>query len=298
MSTATIEDRRPSADLLAELAAGAPTEGGTAGSWPGLTFYRFTAPADLRQHRLDRGQSSSVGIVMHGGHSLVICDCPDRTCQTALGSPQHPSLCLLLEVDPTLICEVAASMVGRDRTGPGSDHAGVNCLIATLDDDLTGSVLRFLRSLPEVSDRQVLAPLYLRELVYRILQRDRDDRLTRIANQQVTVNPVAAALDYVTAHLGEPLTVSELARQVNLSPSAFSRLFREVTGCSPYQFVKERRLNWARELLEAQRLGVTDVSRTVGYTSCSHFIKEFRARFGSTPGDYMSLLKPTPVARR
>jgi AraC-like DNA-binding protein len=41
-------------------------------------------------------------------------------------------------------------------------------------------------------------------------------------------------LDYVRAHLSEPLTVADMAEQVSLSPSAFAHLFRDVTGRSPY----------------------------------------------------------------
>jgi transcriptional regulator GlxA family with amidase domain len=147
--------------------------------------------------------------------------------------------------------------------------------------------VRFLRSLSVMSDRRVLAPLYLQEMVYRVLQRNQYAQLVRIAAEQTQANSVAAALDYISEHLAEPLTVTELARQANLSPSAFSRLFREATGRSPYRYVKEKRLDRARELLTLGRLGVTDVSRSVGYPSLSHFIKEFRNRFGTTPGEYV-----------
>jgi transcriptional regulator GlxA family with amidase domain len=163
------------------------------------------------------------------------------------------------------------------------------CVVSTLDDELLGSVLRFLRSLAAKPDRRVLAPLYLREMVYRVLQREQSGRLLQIAAQQAAGNPVAAALSYIAAHLAEPLTVSTLAHQVSLSTSAFSQLFRQVTGRSPYQYVKEMRLNRARDLLLDGRLGVADVSRAVGYTSASHFIKEFRGRFGTTPRDYVDV---------
>jgi AraC-like DNA-binding protein len=59
-----------------------------------------------------------------------------------------------------------------------------------------------------------------------------------------------------------------------------------VTGRSPYQYVKEARLDRARQLLDDGRLGIAHVAHSVGYTSVSHFIKGFRARFGVTPGDY------------
>jgi AraC-like DNA-binding protein len=95
---------------------------------------------------------------------------------------------------------------------------------------------------------------------------------------------VAAAIDYIEAHLDEPVTVRTLAGRVHLSSSAFSRAFRDATGRSPYQFVKQARLERARDLLTAHRLTVSAAARAVGYSSTSHFIQEFRRRFGVNPG--------------
>jgi AraC-like DNA-binding protein len=88
------------------------------------------------------------------------------------------------------------------------------------------------------------------------------------------------------AHLSEPLTVADLAELVSLSPSAFAHMFRDITGRSPYQFLKEMRLERARELLVDGQLAVARVSKEVGYGSVSHFIAEFRGRFGVTPRAY------------
>ena len=156
--------------------------------------------------------------------------------------------------------------------------------MSELDDELMSAVLAFVRSLAAESDRRVLAPLYLHELVYRILQRDRFAKLLLIASQKDD-GTIAAALNYINAHLSEPLTVEILAGQVNLSSSAFSRRFRELTGRSPYQFVKETRLEGARTATRTPTAG-HDVSVAVGYASMSHFTKEFRARFGTTPREY------------
>jgi transcriptional regulator GlxA family with amidase domain len=97
---------------------------------------------------------------------------------------------------------------------------------------------------------------------------------------------VSAVLEYMRAHLSEPLTVADLADLVSLSPSAFAHLFRDVTGRSPYQFLKEMRLDRARELLVDGNLTVARISKEVGYASVSHFISEFRGRFGVTPRAY------------
>ena len=97
------------------------------------------------------------------------------------------------------------------------------------------------------ADRRVLAPLYLQEMVYRVLQREQYARLLSLAAAESASNPVSAVLEYVRGHLTEPLTVADMAEQVSLSPSAFAHLFREVAGRSPYQFVKEMRLDKARD---------------------------------------------------
>lgn len=173
-------------------------------------------------------------------------------------------------------------------------------VVSPLDPELLGVVIRFLQSLGTGADRRVLTPIYMQEIVYRVLQREQFARMLQIAAKQAGGNPVSAALTYIREHYSEPITVNDMAERVNLSPSSFSHLFREVTGRSPYQFLKEIRLDRARELLLEGRLSVTDVSRSVGYSSASHFIKEFRSRFGTTPRAYVDAqaLGEEIVARR
>lgn len=289
-------------DLVAELAANATGEGANVGLWPGLTIYRYTAPTEPQWEEI---QSLSVGIIAQGRKAvtaegkryvydqfnyLVLNSRLHFQAQVLEASPAVPFLSFVLQIEPTLVREVSAEMLERraatavhPTAREPSDDKGI---VSALDDELAGSVLRFMRSLAAGPDRRVLTPLYLREMVYRVLQREQFARMLRIAAQQTASNPVAAALSYVADHLAEPLTVSILAEQVSLSPSAFSRSFREVTGQSPYQFVKAMRLDRARELLIEGRLSVEDLSRAVGYTSTSHFIKGFRSRFGTTPREY------------
>jgi AraC-like DNA-binding protein len=291
------QHRRVSAQLAAELRSRAGMEGANVGPWPGLTIYRFTRPT---QPRWEEIESLSIGIIIQASEALtavgerrvygqsnyvVIGSRRHFDCRILAASPHEPTLCLVLEIDPQLVRFVSASM--RDPgIARGKPDDGGKCAVSVLDVELMNTVLRFLGALSVSCDRRVLAPLQLQEMVYRVLQREQRVRLVQLAADQAMGNPVAAALDYIYAHLAEPLTVDALAAQVCLSPSAFSRVFRERTGHSPYQYVKETRLDRARQLLNEGRLGVSAVSRAVGYASASHFIKEFRSRFGVTPGDY------------
>jgi len=295
------EDDVTSNDLAEELLTHSFGDGANVGLWPGMTIYRYIEPT---VPKWDEIQSLSVCIVAQGRKAvtadgrhyvydryqyLVLRSNLHFQSQILDATPDKPFLAFVLEIDPAVGRKVSAEMVGRRGV---ADHPTAptesqdQSVVSELDDQLMSAVLRFLRSLTADSDRRVLAPLYLQELVYRILQRDRFSKLLLIAGQQDDGNSVAAALNYINAHLSEPLTVEILAEQVNLSSSAFSRRFRELTRRSPYQFVKETRLERARELLLERRLRVSDVSVAVGYASMSHFTKEFRARFGTTPREY------------
>jgi hypothetical protein len=169
-------------------------------------------------------------------------------------TPAKPFLSFVLQIDPSVVRQVTSDMIER-RTTAFRQHGAENeppdppAFVSALDQELAGAVLRFLRSIETGADRRVLAPMYVKEMVYRVLQREQYARLLAIAAAESASNPVSAVLEYVRGNLTEPLTVADMAEQVSLSPSAFAHLFREVTGRSPYQFVKEMRLDKALALL-------------------------------------------------
>jgi AraC-like DNA-binding protein len=289
-------------DLVAEIASMATGAGANTGVWPGLTVYRFTAPAGPTWEEI---QSLSLCIVAQGRKAVTVGGetyLYDPFRYLVLSSHLHfqaeileasfgrPFLSLVLQIDPALVRQVSSDMLERRTTAFRAAGAEApptpSACVSALDQELLGVVLRFLRAVRDTADRRVLAPLYLQELVYRVLQREQYARLLALAAAESASNPVSAVLEYMRAHLPEPLTVADLADLVSLSPSAFAHLFRDITGRSPYQFLKEMRLDRARELLVDGNLTVARISKEVGYASVSHFISEFRGRFGVTPRAY------------
>jgi AraC-like DNA-binding protein len=286
--------------------AGSSEASPNTGTWPGLTVYRFTAPTGPSWEEI---QSLSLCVVAQGRkavtvdgqtylydpfHYLVLSSHLHFQAEILEASPSLPFLSFVLQIEPALVRRVSSDMLERRTTAfrsrPGEAQAPESqALVSALDQELLGAVLRFLRAVGRDTDRRVLAPLYLQEMVFRVLQREQFARLLSIAAAQAATNPVSAVLDYVRAHLSEPLTVADMAEQVSLSPSAFAHLFRDVTGRSPYQFLKEMRLDQARELLVDGNLAVARISKEVGYASVSHFISEFRGRFGVTPRAYSDM---------
>jgi AraC-like DNA-binding protein len=303
VTSSEIEYRVSSTDLVAALTARTPDLGANDGGWPGLTLYRFTEPMAPSWEEI---QSLSLGIVAQGSKAvlvdgeryvydpfnyLVLSSNLHFQAEILQASAGEPFLSFVLEIDPALVRKVSAGIAEQPAHGLSPAVAADRpqpAAVSPLDPELLAAVLRFLHSLDSGTDRRVLAPMYVEEMVYRVLRREQFTRMVRIAARQSSAIPITAALTFARTHYAEPLTVDDLARQVALSSSAFSRLFREVTGRTPYQFLKEYRLDRARELLLDGRSSVAEVSRHVGYANVSHFIREFRARYGVTPGAFIS----------
>lgn len=90
---------------------------------------------------------------------------------------------------------------------------------------------------------------------------------------------------FIDARYLHPPTTREIARACYLSETALRRGFKARFGCTVYEYILERRLRMAHDLLECGRYKVKDVAWMVGYTNVSHFIDAFRKHYGLTPGE-------------
>ncbi len=98
---------------------------------------------------------------------------------------------------------------------------------------------------------------------------------------------IDAARDTLVRQLDESPSLIDLARQVGLTPNRLSSGFKSIYGTTPFAHLREVRLNHARQLLEQNRMNVTEVALAVGYDSLSHFAKAFFRAFGILPGQVM-----------
>jgi transcriptional regulator GlxA family with amidase domain len=96
----------------------------------------------------------------------------------------------------------------------------------------------------------------------------------------------AATREWALEHLDEELTVHRLARHANMSARTFSRRFREETGESPGVWVRSRRVDRARELLESRDLPVDQVARLSGLGSGGNLRHHLRRGVGMSPSSY------------
>lgn len=90
-------------------------------------------------------------------------------------------------------------------------------------------------------------------------------------------------LDYIHSYLGQPLQLAELATVAGISQYHFCRLFKHSLGVAPYQYVLQKRMEKAKELLQQDEYTIAEISLLVGCTDQSRFARHFKKYFGVTP---------------
>ena len=98
------------------------------------------------------------------------------------------------------------------------------------------------------------------------------------------------AVEFAYNHFQEPITVETLASQGCLSLFHFKRLFKEVYGLAPYQFIRNLRMEKARALLHTG-MPVNQVCKSVGWEDSSSFIRLFKKKFAMTPAQFQQMPK-------
>lgn len=272
-------------------------EGGCTTVYPGLHYYRVSRPTTFQKThafgatlivaaqgekvaRFDgfelRYDPSRYLVVTGEGASFV------GTVVEA--SPQHPYLAMCLELPAEIVAKVLLALADAD-VDPGEDS--VPAFTANLDPELRAGVLRLLRALDDPLERQVLAPLAIEELVFRLLRSEAAAVIRRTVGRSAETRKIEEAMRFMREHARTTLSVEAIARQVAMSPSHFAHRFRAIARVTPKRFLKELRMKDARTLLLSDGVRVREAAWTVGYESASHFSRDFKSYFGSTPAEYV-----------
>lgn len=97
---------------------------------------------------------------------------------------------------------------------------------------------------------------------------------------------VAAAMNELLKDIGHPPAMPELARSVGISEKRLNELFREATGSTVFNWLREQRFRLACRLLAESELEIQQIADHVGYGSAGNFAAMFRERLGVTPREY------------
>ncbi|UWR24539.1 AraC family transcriptional regulator [Sulfitobacter sp. S190] len=104
-------------------------------------------------------------------------------------------------------------------------------------------------------------------------------------------------VEYIEDHLGQPLRLLDLAKHAGMSSSHFSRAFKAAMGEPAWAYVRRRRIEVARHLLESSSCSIAEIAFRTGFSSQAHLTKAFSDHFGMPPATFRAEVS-TPLARR
>jgi len=97
---------------------------------------------------------------------------------------------------------------------------------------------------------------------------------------------ISKAMAYIKANYAQKITLQDMADQVFLSPTYFSKLFKDETGQTPGSFLTTLRLEAGKRLLRDHSLPIVDIPEMVGFDNQSYFTRVFKKAEGQTPSQY------------
>lgn len=224
---------------------------------------------------------------------IVSVDLP-LTGQVTEASPASPYLCCKLDLDLTVLADLAIAH--------GERGGGTAPVLAAYPGDagLVDAATRLVRLLDTPGDAAALAPLVEREILYRLLTGPHGATLRGLVAGEGHLRQIGRAIALIRERFDAPLRIEEVAAAAAMSPSSLHVHFKAITRMTPLEYQKQLRLQEARRLMLVEGAAAGSAGFAVGYDSPSQFSREYRRLFGAPPrGDIERLqageLRAEPV---
>lgn len=279
------------AELIARMTR-AVQEDGLLEPFPGVVLGRFSLPTEEQVYAMFK---PSFCVIAQGskevllgeqvfrydpGHYLISTVVLPVVSQVVEASEEKPYLGFQLHLDPAVV----ASVIMESGIETKKSETSVTAMnVSPTHADLLDAVLKLVRLLDTPDELKFLAPLIMREIIYRLLRGEQGARLSHLLVAEGDSRRITRAVNHLREHMDEPLKIENLARELGMSVSGFHQHFKSVTAMSPVQFQKQIRLQEARRLMLGEALDVASASSRVGYEDPSYFSREYKKLFGAPP---------------
>ncbi|MGH3165285.1 MAG: AraC family transcriptional regulator N-terminal domain-containing protein [Trebonia sp.] len=201
--------------------------------------------------------------------------------QVTTADPGRPFLGVGLRLEPS---RIAAMLLESADTLGGTAAPVPGISVASAAAPLLDALAHLAGLLDAPQDVPVLAPLYRREVLWRLLTGPQGVVVRQIGLADGNLAHITRAVQWIRDHHDHSIRIGQLAALAGMSESTFHRHFRAVTSMTPIQYQKAVRLQHARLALVSGGLDVAEVAHAVGYDSASQFSREYRRLFGAPPG--------------
>ena len=91
---------------------------------------------------------------------------------------------------------------------------------------------------------------------------------------------------YISGHIRQKLSVPNVARQVDVSPSYLTALFNKNLQISPGEYIRRAKLQESKQMIRENNLNFTQIAAALQYSTVHHFSRQFKEKFGITPTEY------------
>lgn len=200
----------------------------------------------------------------------------------------EPYLSLQLDLDLPELSELAI------RHLPSPDEAITFPMGLTLNQTTTAlldAIVRLASLLDEPHDIEALAPLTIREILYRLLTGPAGGIIRHMAQADSRLSQVARAIVWIRTHFQEACRIEEAAEVARMSRSTFHKHFKTITAMSPIEFRTQLRMQEARRQMVSNAMDAASAGFHVGYDSPSQFSRDYSRIFGSPPAKHARLLR-------
>ncbi len=111
------------------------------------------------------------------------------------------------------------------------------------------------------------------------------------SNNNAYLEYITKVVDFINNNYSKDLSISDIARSVNLNPRYLGSLFKSATGKTLIEYLNEIRMKKAKELLSQTNMSIKTISESVGYNDVHTFIRNFKKVFNITPSEYRISVK-------
>ncbi len=214
------------------------------------------------------------------GHYLISTVDLPIVSHVAEASEAKPYLSFRLDLEPSIV----ASLVMEAGIETKKSDANVKAMdVSSIDAEMLDAVVRLMRLLDTPNELKILAPLIIREIIYRLLKGEQGARLGHLIASTGDTKRISEAVRRLRANIDQPLKIENMAREIGMSVSGFHHHFKSVTAMSPLQFQKQIRLQEARRLMLGEDLDAANAGFRVGYEDPSYFSRDYKKLFGAPP---------------
>lgn len=214
------------------------------------------------------------------GHYLIYTVDLPLTFQVEEASKERPYLGFRLNLDATLV----ASVMMESGIEPRKGNTGLKAMdVSPMDANLLDAVVRLVRLLDAPFESKVLAPLIIREIVFRLLADGQSARLSHLLTAGRDTRRISKAIGLLRENFDQTLKMDDIAHELGMSVSGFHHHFKSVTAMSPLQFQKQIRLQEARRLMLGEGLDAASAGYRVGYEDPAYFSRDYKKMFGTPP---------------